>query len=228
VTISYIGSTPTCVGELHRWAETTWAIADTLEAGQAARADVAAGAAIVVVAAGRNARAVAVHLAFGAAKSAGTPADTLEAGLAGWTHVAALSTMGIVAARIDADTVTFGLTLRTASAGAADAATTNTTSTWILTGTAMSGIRGEVTATVDSAAVLHTNGAVCTLADSAPALDGNETALADLAAGPAVVHVGLQIDAGTGAVGEPRLTGRGFALRGQSMSRAAAGDSHRG
>jgi hypothetical protein len=202
VTIPYIGSTPTRVGELHRWAEATWAIADTLEASQTPGTDVAAGAAIVVVAAGRDARAVAVDLAFGAAKSAGAPADTLEAGLAGRTRIAALTAMGIVAARIDADTVTFGLTLRTASAaGAANAATTNTTSTWILAGTAMSGIRGEVPATVDSAAVLHTNGAVCTLADSAPTLDGNETALADLAAGPAVVHVGLQIDAGAGAFG---------------------------
>ena len=109
--------------------------------------------------------------------------------------------MGIVAARIDADTVTFGLTLLTAStAGAADPATTNTISTWFLAGTAMSGIRGEVPATVDSATVLHTNGAICTLADSAPALDGNETALADLAARPTVVHVGLQIDAGTRAI----------------------------
>jgi hypothetical protein len=202
VTIPYIGSTPTRVGELHRWAEATWAIADTLEASQTPGTDVAAGAAIVVVAAGRDARAVAVDFAFGAAKAAGAPADTLEAGLAGRTRIAALTAMGIVAARIDADTVTFGLTLRTATAaGAADAATTNTTSTWILAGTAMSGIRGEVPATVDSAAVLHTNGAVCTLADSAPTLDGNETALADLAAGPAVVHVGLQIDAGAGAFG---------------------------
>jgi len=136
--------------------------------------------------------------------------------------------MGIVAARIDADTVTFGLPLRAATAtGAADAATTNTTSTWILAGTTVSGIRGEVAATVDSAAVLHTDGAGCTLADSAPALDGNETALADLAACPTVVQIGLEIDADSGAVGLPRLTGGDVALRSQCPSGAAAGESHR-
>jgi hypothetical protein len=65
----------------------------------------------------------------------------------------------------------------------------------------MFGIGGEVAAAVSNAAILHTDRAVCPLADSAPALDGNEATLANLATRPTVAHIGLQIDAGAAAVG---------------------------
>jgi hypothetical protein len=202
VIIPHIGSTPTRVGELHRWAEATWAIADTLEASQAPGADVAAGAAIVVVAAGRDARAVAVHLTFAAAEPAGTPTDAFEARLAGGADITAGSTVAVVAARIDADTAAVALTLtaaittRSADATAADAADAG-----LLTGSAVFGIGGEVAAAVDSAAILHADGAVCALADPAPAFDRDESALAQLAARSTVVQIGLEIDADASAVG---------------------------
>jgi hypothetical protein len=110
--------------------------------------------------------------------------------------------MGIVTARINADAATIGLTLaagvstRVANATAADAAGAG-----LLTGSAVFGIGGEVAAAIDSAAILHTDGAVCALADSAPALDRDEIAFAHLAARPAVAQIGLEIDAGAGAVG---------------------------
>ena len=133
--------------------------------------------------------------------------------------------MAIVATGIDADAVAFGLTLRAATAAhGADATAADTAGAGIGAGSAVRGIGGEVAAAVDSAAILDTDGAVGALADSAAALDGNELTLADFAARPTVVHIRLEIDADTAAVGEPRRTGR---LR-RSTSRAAARDGHRG
>jgi len=91
----------------------------------------------------------------------------------------------------------------------------------------MTRIGGEVSAAVDRAAILDPYRAVRALADSAPALDGNEAALANLAARPTVVHIGLEIDADSSAVGQTGPTGRGVALR-RSTPRAASGDGHRG
>ena len=138
--------------------------------------------------------------------------------------------MLVVAARIDADTTAVGLTLRAAATRGAYATAANTAGTGLLARPAMFGIGGEVAAAVDGAAIRHTDGAIRTLADSAPALDGNEITLANLAARPTVVQVGLEIDAGAGPgqSGEPCLTGRGIALCGRSTSRAAARDCHRG
>jgi hypothetical protein len=91
----------------------------------------------------------------------------------------------------------------------------------------VSGIGGEIAAAIDSAAKGDTDRAVRALADSAPALDGNEFTLAYLAAGATVVHVGLEIDADTAAVGQAGLTGRGLALR-RSTSGTTSRDGHRG
>ena len=137
--------------------------------------------------------------------------------------------MLIVAAGIDANTAAVGLTLcaatavRSTNAGAAD-----TAGTGVLTGAAMCGIGGEVAAAVDGTAILDPYGAVRPLADSAPALDRDEVALAHLAARPAIVHVRLEIDAGTAAVGQAVLTGRSVTLRGGGTSLPAAGDGHGG
>jgi hypothetical protein len=135
--------------------------------------------------------------------------------------------MAVVAARIDADTVAVGLTLRAASARSANATAANTAGAGVLTGAAVFGIGGEVAAAVDGAAKGDTNRAVCALADSAAALDGNELTLTNLAAGATVVHIRLEIDTDTAAVGEAGLTGQGVAL-GRSTSRAASRDGHRG
>jgi len=91
----------------------------------------------------------------------------------------------------------------------------------------VSGIGGEIAAAIDSAAKGDTDRAVRALADSAPALDGNELTLAYLAAGATVVHIGLEIDTDTTAVGQAGPTGRGVAL-GRGTSRATCRDSHRG
>jgi len=136
--------------------------------------------------------------------------------------------MTVVTARIDADAAAVGLTLRAGTAGGANATAADTAGAWIGAGPAVFRIGGEVAAAVSDTAILHTDGAVCPLADPAPALDGNEPTLADLAARTAVVHIRLEIDAGAATVGEPRLAGRGVALRGQGTPRAAADDSHRG
>ena len=139
--------------------------------------------------------------------------------------------MLIVAAGIDADTVAFGLALRAATAARDTNATiADATGAGVLTGSAMFGIGGEVAAAVSDAAILHTDRAVRALADAAPALDGNEATLANLATRATVAHIGLEIDAGAGAraIREPCLTGRGVGLRGRSTSRAAADDGHRG
>jgi hypothetical protein len=109
--------------------------------------------------------------------------------------------MGIVAARIDADAAAIGLTLPAGRATfGANTIAANSAGTGCLTAAAVFGIGGEVTTAVDSAAILHTDGAVRPLADAAAALDSDQTALADLAAGPAVVQIGLKIDAGAAAV----------------------------
>ena len=121
--------------------------------------------------------------------------------------------MAVVAARIDADTVAVGLTLRAATAArGANATAADTAGAGVLAGAAVSGIGGEVAAAVDGAAILDTDRAVRALADSAAALDGNELALANLAARATVVHIGLEIDTDTAAVGQAGLTGRGVAL----------------
>jgi hypothetical protein len=91
----------------------------------------------------------------------------------------------------------------------------------------VSGIGGEVAAAVDSAAILDPDRAVRALADAAPALDGNKLTLANLAARATVVHIGLEIDTDTAAIGQAGLTGRGVAL-GRSTPRAASRDGHRG
>ena len=82
----------------------------------------------------------------------------------------------------------------------------------LATGAAVSGIGGEVAAAVDGAAILDTDRAVRALADAAAALDGNEPTLANLAARATVVHIRLEIDADTAAVGQTGLTGQGVAL----------------
>jgi hypothetical protein len=110
--------------------------------------------------------------------------------------------MGIVAARIDADAATISLTLRAAIATVgANTTVANSAGTGLLTAAAVLGIGGEVAAAVDSTAILHPDGAVGTLTDATPALDRNQTALADLATGPTVVQIGLKIDADATAVG---------------------------
>jgi hypothetical protein len=227
-TTLHVGSAPTRVGELHRRALTARAITNPLETGQTVLADVAASAAVVVVAAGRDARAVAVHLALGAAKSAGAIANTLEAPRTRRTDIAAGAAMTVVAARIDADTAAVGLAHRAATAArGANPTAANTAGAGIRAGPAVFGIGGEIAAAILDAAILDTDWAVCALADSAPALDGNEPALANLPARSTIVHIGLEIDADTAAIGQTGLTGRGIALRG-STSRAASRDGHRG
>jgi hypothetical protein len=134
--------------------------------------------------------------------------------------------MTVVAAGIDADTAAVGLTLRAAAAICANATAANTTGAGVLAGPAVSGIGGEVATAVDGAAIRDTDRAVRALADSTPALDGNEIALAYLAAGATVVHIGLEIDTDAAAVGQAGFTGRGVAL-GRSTSRAAPRDGHR-
>ncbi len=206
-TTPHVGPAATRIGQLHRRAVTARAIAFPFETGQTARADVAARATIVVVAASRDAGAVADRLALGAAESAGTTTNALEARLTGWTGIAAGAAMAVVAARIDADTAAVGLTLCAATAArGANATAANTAGAGVLAGAAVFGIGGEVAAAIDSAAIRDTDRAVRALADSAPALDGNELALANLAAGATVVHIGLEIDADTAAVGEAGLT----------------------
>jgi hypothetical protein len=135
--------------------------------------------------------------------------------------------MAVIAARIDADTAAVGLTLRAATARGANATAANTAGAGVLAGPAVFRIGGEVAAAVDSAAILDTDRAVRALADPAPALDGDEFTLANLAARPTVVHVGLEIDADTAAVSQTGLTGRSVALRRYS-SRTAARHGHRG
>jgi hypothetical protein len=110
--------------------------------------------------------------------------------------------MGVVAARIDADAATIALPLRAAIAtGGANTTAANSAGTGLLTTSAVFGIGGEVAAAVDSTAILHTDRAVRPLADAAPALDGNEATLANLATRPTVVQIGLQIEAAAAAVG---------------------------
>jgi len=65
----------------------------------------------------------------------------------------------------------------------------------------MLGIRREVATTIDRAAVLDPDRAGGALADAAPALDGDEATLANLAARSTVVQIGLEIDADPTAVG---------------------------
>jgi len=122
--------------------------------------------------------------------------------------------MGVIAARIDADAATIGLTLGAGTAGGANTTAANSTGAGGLAGAAVFGIGGEVAAAVGSAAILHTDGAVCALADPTPALDRDEITRAHLAARPAVVHVRQEVDADAAAVGKPGLTHRGVALRG--------------
>ena len=123
--------------------------------------------------------------------------------------------MAVVAARIDADAAAVGLTL--GAQPPPPVAQTPPPQTPLAqafcAGAAVLRIGGEIAAAVDRAAIRHTDRAVRALADSAAALDGDELTLADLAARPTVVHIGLEIDADTAAVGQPGLTGRGVALR---------------
>jgi len=136
--------------------------------------------------------------------------------------------MAVVAAGIDADTVAFGLTLRAATpTGGANATAADTAGAGIRAGSAVFRIGGEVAATIRDTAILDADRTVRALAHSAPALDGNESTLANLAARSTVVHIGLEIDADTAAVGQTVLTGRSVALC-RSTSRAAARDGHRG
>ncbi|HEX5992125.1 MAG TPA: hypothetical protein VFY70_06110 [Thermomicrobiales bacterium] len=136
--------------------------------------------------------------------------------------------MLIVTAGVDADAAAVSLTRRATIARSANASSANAAGTRLLTAAAMCGIRGEVAAAVDRAAVLDPYRAVCPLADSAPALDRDEVALAHLAARPAIVHIRLEIDADTAAVGQSVLTGRSVSLRGGGTSLPAAGDGHGG
>jgi hypothetical protein len=109
--------------------------------------------------------------------------------------------MLVVAARVDADSAAVSLTrgaataTRGTNAAAADAAGAR-----LLTDSTVMRIRGEVAAAVDSAAILDTDRAVCTLADAVSAFDWNEATLAHLAARPTVIEIGLEIDAGACAV----------------------------
>jgi hypothetical protein len=109
--------------------------------------------------------------------------------------------MLVVAARVDADAAAVSLTRGAAATRGAHTAAANTAGAGLLTASAVFGIRGEVAAAVDSAAILHTDGAVCALADPTPALDRNKPAFAHLAARPTVVQIGLDIDADASAVG---------------------------
>jgi hypothetical protein len=97
--------------------------------------------------------------------------------------------MAVVTAGIDADTAAVSLSLGAASTRGANATAANAASTGISTGSAVSRIGGEVTATIHRAAVLDTDRAVRALADAAAALDGNEIAFAHLAARATVVQV---------------------------------------
>jgi hypothetical protein len=121
--------------------------------------------------------------------------------------------MAVVAAGIDADTAAVGLTVRAATTvRGANAAGANTAGTGVLAGPAVPRIGAEIAAAVDSAAVLDPNRAVRALADSAPTLDGNELTLAHLAARATVVHIGLEIDTDTAAIGQAGPTGRSVSL----------------
>jgi hypothetical protein len=136
--------------------------------------------------------------------------------------------MAVVAAGIDADTSAVGLTFGAATtARGAYATAADATGTGGLAGPAMSRIGAEIAATIDRAAIRNTNRAVRALADSAPTLDGNELTFANLAARSTVVHIRLEIDTDTAAVGQADPTGRGVAL-GRSTCRAASRDGHRG
>jgi hypothetical protein len=97
--------------------------------------------------------------------------------------------MLIVAARVDADATAVSLTLRATTVRGANTSSANATGARLLTAAAMFGIGGEVTAAVDGAAILDPYRAVRALADTAPALDGNELTLAHLAARSTVIHI---------------------------------------
>ena len=139
--------------------------------------------------------------------------------------------MRIVAARIDAHTAAVGLGFAAATAApGANATAADSAGARVLARAAVFGIRGEIAAAVDGAAICHTDWAVRALAHAAPAFDGNESTLADLAARPTVVQIGQQIDAGAGvwAVSQPCLTRRGVGLRACGSPWAAARNGHRG
>jgi hypothetical protein len=136
--------------------------------------------------------------------------------------------MAVVAARIDADATAVGLARRAGTAvRGAHATAANSASAGIRASPAVFGIGGEIAAAVLDAAILDTDWAISALADPAPTLDRNETALANLAARPTIVHIGLEIDADTAAIGQTGLTGRSVALR-RYTARAAARHGHRG
>jgi len=121
--------------------------------------------------------------------------------------------VAVVAARIDADTAAVGLTVRAATTvRGANATVANTADAGVLTGPAMPRIGAEIAAAVDRAAILDPDRAVRALADSAPTLHGNELTLANLAARATVVHIGLEIDTDTAAIGQAGPTRRGVAL----------------
>jgi len=90
----------------------------------------------------------------------------------------------------------------------------------------MLGIGREVATTIDRAAVLDPDRAGGALADAAPALDGDEATLANLAARSTVVQIGLEIDADPTAVGQSALTGRSVGLC-RRAARTASRNGHR-
>jgi hypothetical protein len=77
--------------------------------------------------------------------------------------------------------------------------------TGIATGAAVFVVIGQVAAKIDRAAILDANRAISPLADPAAAFDADQSALADSAAGAAVLQVRLEVDTDPAAVGLTRL-----------------------
>jgi hypothetical protein len=106
----------------------------------------------------------------------------------------------IVATRVDADTTAIDLILRAVAADwGAHATVADAAGTGIGAGSAVCGIRGEIAAAVDRAAILDPYRAVGALTDTTPALDGHELTFANLAARSTIVHIGQKIHAGARA-----------------------------
>ncbi len=187
----------TRVRRLDRAAITAGAVTLPFETGKAAGADVAAGPAVGVVAAGGNARLTALNFALFAAKAAGTVADPFEAGGPRRAGDAAGSAVGVVAAGIDAFAAAIDLAglAGVAARRRADPINTETALAGAAAGAAVFRIDGEVTAEIDRAAKLDARRAVSANALAFPALDRDQPTFADAAAGAAMVEIRLQIDA---------------------------------
>lgn len=171
--------------------------ADSSLAGLAGPACVAAGAA--VDRAGEQIGAVAAAIGgSGGALRIGAGADAALAELIVLALPIAGAAVEEVTPEIDASFAAngkwWGAVLNTVAA--ADASRAGICGADILAGAAMKGIRAEIPAAIDCAAVGDANWAICPLADAAATFHRHQVALADRAAGPAIVLIGQEIDAG--------------------------------